>query len=260
MHPDFSDSKNKSLLSASPVFISISAGVFMIAVLATVYYTRSMSDEMVMPGGWRMSMMWMRMPGETWLSSATGFLLMWLAMMIAMMMPSALPVFLKTKQQWQLMCYTASGYFAVWLVAGSIIYFLGILINNAAMRSAFLSTIMPLISGVALVVAAVIQFTPWKMTRLMRCRTVTSCSIMPNTADGTGFTLGCKQGIACCTCCAALMSIQLILGIMNPLVMAAVAIVITAEKLVTKPKIVACLAGIAAFITGVIIILRWMIE
>jgi predicted metal-binding membrane protein len=53
---------------------------------------------MEMPGGWTISMMWMRMPGQTWAASATSFLLMWLAMMVAMMLPSALPTFLKTKR------------------------------------------------------------------------------------------------------------------------------------------------------------------
>ena len=49
-----------------------------------------MCCEMEMPGGWTMSMMWMRMPGQTWFASALSFLFMWLAMMVALMLPSAL--------------------------------------------------------------------------------------------------------------------------------------------------------------------------
>jgi hypothetical protein len=30
-----------------------------------------MCSEMAMPGGWTMSMMWMRMHGQTWIGSAT---------------------------------------------------------------------------------------------------------------------------------------------------------------------------------------------
>jgi predicted metal-binding membrane protein len=52
---------------------------------------------MEMPGGWTMSMMWMRMPGQTWFASALSFQSMWLAMMVTMMMPSALPMFLFVK-------------------------------------------------------------------------------------------------------------------------------------------------------------------
>ena len=79
-------------------FISASAVTFIVSVAATVYFSHSMCGEMEMPGGWTMSMMWMRMHGQTWIDSATAFLLMWLAMMVAMMLPSALPMFLITRR------------------------------------------------------------------------------------------------------------------------------------------------------------------
>ena len=41
-----------------------------------------------MPGGWTMSMAWMRMPGQTWPAAAAAFLGMWVVMMVAMMLPS----------------------------------------------------------------------------------------------------------------------------------------------------------------------------
>ena len=47
------------------------------------------------------------------------------------------------------------------------------------------------------------------------------------------------------------MTIQLVLGIMNPLVMIVVAIVIAAEKLLPRPAIVARLVGISAILGGV---------
>ena len=46
-----------------------------------------------------MTMMWMRMPGQTWIVSATSFLLMWLAMMVAMMLPSVFPMFVKIGEE-----------------------------------------------------------------------------------------------------------------------------------------------------------------
>jgi len=48
------------------------------------------------------------------------------------------------------------------------------------------------------------------------------------------------------------MTLQLALGIMNPLVMIVVAIVIAAEKLLPRPAIVARLVGISAIIAGVV--------
>ena len=47
------------------------------------------------------------------------------------------------------------------------------------------------------------------------------------------------------------MTIQLVLGIMNPLVMIVVAMVIAAEKLLPRPTLVARFVGISAIIAGV---------
>ena len=69
-------------------FIAVSVLAFVVGVSTTAYFCCSMSGGMGMPGGWTMSMMWMRMPGQSWTISTVMFLLMWLAMMVAMMMPS----------------------------------------------------------------------------------------------------------------------------------------------------------------------------
>jgi predicted metal-binding membrane protein len=49
-------------------------------------------DGMAMPGGWTMSMLWMRMPGQSWLDLALAFIGMWSVMMAVMMLPSLLPM------------------------------------------------------------------------------------------------------------------------------------------------------------------------
>src|SRR5712691_1569596 len=128
---------NEATLPAE--FIAVCVLAFVAGVSATVYFCHSMCCEMEMPGGWTMSMMWMRMPGQTWSASAIGFLLMWLAMMVAMMMPSALPMFLKTRRPWASLCYMMSGYFAIWLAAGVGIYALGVAFATVAMRSELFS-------------------------------------------------------------------------------------------------------------------------
>ena len=87
-----------------------------------------------MPGGWTLSMMWLRMPGQTWFASAANFQFMWLAMMVAMMLPSALPTFLNTKRAPASLCVMAAGYFAVWVAAGVGIYLLGVVFATAAIR------------------------------------------------------------------------------------------------------------------------------
>ncbi len=206
---------------------------------------------MEMPGGWTMSMMWMRMAGQTWAGSATSFLLMWLAMMVAMMLPSALPTFLRTRCRWPSLCHMASGYFSIWLAAGAGIYVLGVLFAAAAMHWDSFSRVVPMLSGAALIGAGVFQFTRWKMTGLLRCRSPFGC-ISSCPEQEAGFGLGCKQGMACCVCCTAPMTILTALGMMKPLVMIVVAIVIAAEKLLPRPAFVARLVGISAIIAGVV--------
>ena len=51
-----------------------------------------MAGGMPMPGGWTMGMMWMRMPGQGWTAAAAMFVVMWAAMMVAMMLPSTWPM------------------------------------------------------------------------------------------------------------------------------------------------------------------------
>src|SRR5216117_362941 len=96
-------------------FITVCGLAFVAGVSATIYFCRSMCCEMEMPGGWTMSMMWMRMPGKTWFGSAMSFALMWLAMMVAMMLPSVLPTFLKTRRAAVSLSVMAIAYFVVWL-------------------------------------------------------------------------------------------------------------------------------------------------
>ena len=231
-------------------FIAACALAFIGGVAATVYFCRSMGGGMDMPGGWTMTMMWMPMPGCGWGASAMMFLLMWLAMMVAMMMPSALPMFLRTKRSWASLGGMASGYFIVWLAAGVVLYPLGVELAMAAMRSEWFSHAVPWLLGATLIAAGAIQFTRWKLTHLLRCRSPLGCA-SPCPQAETGFRLGCKQGAACCLCCAAPMTVQLVLGIMNPLVMIVIALVIAAEKLLPWPATVARLVGLSAIIAGI---------
>src|ERR1700686_4764086 len=76
-------------------FLATSAILFVASAVATVYWCRSMSASMIMSGGWTMSMAWMRMSGQTWLGAAASFVGMWVVMMVAMMLPSLVPMLLR---------------------------------------------------------------------------------------------------------------------------------------------------------------------
>ena len=106
-------------------FFGVSALLFAASATVTIVWCASMSamGEMPMPGGWTMSMAWMRMPGQTWPGAAASFLGMWVAMMIAMMLPSLVPMLSRYRQAvgksgerrlGQLTALVGAGYFFVW--------------------------------------------------------------------------------------------------------------------------------------------------
>ena len=67
--------------------VGVSALLFAGSTTLTIVWCASMPamGGMSMPGGWTMSMAWMRMPGQTWPGAAVSFLGMWVVMMVAMM-------------------------------------------------------------------------------------------------------------------------------------------------------------------------------
>jgi predicted metal-binding membrane protein len=248
----------------APFFV-FSGIVFAVSAAATVYFSHSMSGGMEMPGGWTMSMMWMRMPGQTWMASAAMFMLMWLAMMVAMMLPSALPMLLNFRQSLSgkenrnfgaPVIFAALGYFLVWLVFGAAVYLGGVMFALAAMRLEWLSRMVPALSGVALMAAGAIQLTAWKMSGLRRCRT-SGCAELPS-GDmlKAGWCHGIKQGAVCFICCLTPMLALLALGAMNLTVMILIAATIATEKLVSKPELFVRIFGIAALIIGAIAIVK----
>jgi len=230
-----------------------------------MHFCRSMSGGMLMPGGWTMSMMWMPMPGCGWGASAAMFLLMWLAMMIAMMLPSALPMLLNLRRSSlgnenrnfeARALFAAAGYFLVWMMIGVIVYVLGVAFAIATMRLLWLSRLTPVLSGTALLIAGIIQFTPWKISALRRCRAPDCVTMFACGALKGSWRYGIKQGIACGICCAAPMLALLVLGAMNLALMAIIAMVITMEKLLPRPEETVRIFGAMALLVGMGILIQ----
>src|SRR3954452_8750420 len=113
--------------SSEDVFLGVSALLFVASAAGTVAWCGSMSamGEMPMPGGWTMSMAWMRMPGQTWPGAAATFVGMWVVMMVAMMLPSLVPMLwryrwavggIREARSGRPTAVVGRGYFAVWAV------------------------------------------------------------------------------------------------------------------------------------------------
>ena len=73
--------------------LGVSGLLFVASAATTIAWCGSMSAmDMAMPGGWTMSMAWMRMPDQTWSGAAASFVGMWSVMMVAMMLPALVPM------------------------------------------------------------------------------------------------------------------------------------------------------------------------
>jgi predicted metal-binding membrane protein len=124
------------------------------------------------------------------------------------------------------------------------------------MRMDWLSRLTPALSGTVLVIAGIIQFSPWKMSALQRCRAPDCGTPFMSSALNGSWRYGIKQGAACGICCAAPMLALLVLGVMNLTMMIIITLVITVEKLLPRPERTTRLFGVIALLTGLGIFVR----
>lgn len=259
-------------ISASPFDLrerwarAVASGAFVLAAAYTLYVALHMSGGMKMSGNWTMPMMWMLMPGQSLAGAAATFLLMWQAMMIAMMLPSSWPmlelyarVARHAEHERPLLdtLAVAASYFAVWGAFGCLAFVIGIEISNAAMASVQMSRWIPGSAGVALILAGVWQLTPLKLACLKHCRE--PLIFLGHTyRRGTwgAVRVGLHHGAFCAACCWSLMAMQLLLGVMNLAVMIAIAAIIAIEKLWRRGPMLARLVGVASIGAGVFLLLR----
>jgi predicted metal-binding membrane protein len=219
-----------------------------------------MDGGMAMPGGWTMSMAWMRMPGQTWVDATATFMGMWIVMMVAMMMPSLAPMLVRWRRAPSddvalggRTLVAAAGYFLVWTLVGACAYPVGVAIGAAAMRWEAVARAVPFATGVVLVLAGCFQQTAWKRTQLAACVHDVACgarSVPPSAwRDGVG------MGFACARCCMGWMAVLLVTGVMDVGSMAAVAAGITAERWSTRAD-VSRAAGLLVVALGIVAIVR----
>ncbi|MCA1585691.1 MAG: DUF2182 domain-containing protein [Acidobacteria bacterium] len=247
--------------------LGVSALLFAASATVTIVWSRSMAamGGMPMPGGWTMSMTWMRMPGQTWPGAAASFLGMWVVMMVAMMLPSLVPMLSRYRQavartsERRLGLLTALvgvGYFFVWTVFGMAAFPLGVALAEVEMRQPALARAVPIAVGVVVLIAGALQFTAWKGHHLACCRHIPEHGRTLPTDAGTAWRHGLRLGLHCSRCCAGLIAILLVIGVMDLRAMAVVAAAITVERLAPAGKRVARAIGAVIVGAGLILIAR----
>jgi predicted metal-binding membrane protein len=248
-------------------FFGISALLFAASTAATIVWCASMSamGEMPMPGGWTMSMAWMPMCGQTWPGAAASFLGMWVVMMVAMMLPSLVPMLWRYRQavgrtgetrRGRLTALVGAGYFFVWTVFGMIVLPLGVALTAVAMQQPTLARAVPIAVGMVVLIAGALQFTAWKARHLACCREAPGRGETLPADAGTAWRHGLRLGLHCSYGCGNLVAILLAIGVMDLRAMAIVTAAITAERFAPAGERVARATGTVVVGAGLLLIAR----
>ena len=210
-----------------------------------------------------MATVWMRMPGQSWPGAAAGFLGMWTAMMVAMMLPSFWPVLARCRRTaasaGTMRCaaqtmLVSGGYFLVWTLFGLASYPLGIALMAIDMRSPALAHAIPMAVGAVVLVAGALQFTAWKARQLACCRQLTDCNCALQADGKAAWRHGLRLGLRCCSCCSGLTATLFAVGLMDLRAMTGVTAAITFERLAPARVPAARFIGIAMLAAGLFLI------
>jgi predicted metal-binding membrane protein len=248
-------------------FFGVSALLFAASTGVMIVWCGCMSamDEMSMPGGWTMSMAWMRMPGQTWSDAAASFLGMWVLMMVAMMLPSLVPMLWRYRQAvvrvgetrlGRLTVLVGVGYFFVWTVFGMAAFPLGVALAAVEMQVPVVARAIPIVVGEVILIAGMLQFTAWKAHHLACCREEPGCGCTLPADAGTAWRHGLRLGFHCSCCCAGLIAILFVIGVMDLRAMSVVTAAITVERLAPAGERVAQAIGAVVVATGLFLIAR----
>jgi predicted metal-binding membrane protein len=216
---------------------------------------------------WQSVGMGMAMASPTMGLRAPLFLAIWVVMMVAMMFPTAAPMILTfhrvqagKRARGEAFVATwvfVAGYMLVWLLAGIVAYAGAAAAEAAAARLAIPDATAARIGGAVLVAAGIYQLTPLKDLCLAKCRTPVGF-IMTAWRDGTAGALrmGLAHGGYCLGCCWLLFVILFPLGIMNIAAMAAVTLLVFAEKSLPWSRLTVRAAAVALVAYGALVLIQ----
>lgn len=191
---------------------------------------------------------------------------MWVVMMAAMMLPSALP----TVALYAAMMRAhrgggtgahglvfAAGYAAVWAAFSLLATAAQWGLQAAALLSPATMAVSPWLGATLLVVAGAFQFTPLKMAALNACRSPQGF-LVSGWREGLrgAWAMGLRNGVSCLACCWALMALMFVGGVMNVLWMAALTLLVLVEKVLPGGALLGRVSGFGLLVWGIVL---WVI-
>lgn len=203
--------------------------------------------------------------GASGLAIAT-VLLGWALMVVAMMLPPALPM-LDTlrrlvahhRHSRLLVGLGAAGFVTVWTVAGTVLIVGDAALHAIAVRVAWLTAHPQVVAGAVLVGAGLYQFTPLKNACLRACRTPRGFAVAHwrgrrpawlEAATVTG-----AYALSCVGCCWALMAVSFAIGAAALPMMMVLTVLMAAERLAHGGHRLVRPIGVAAIALGTLAIL-----
>jgi predicted metal-binding membrane protein len=187
---------------------------------------------------------------------------MWVLMMVAMMLPSVAPTVLafaeinrRRREQQSPFVPTGvflAGYLAAWVGFSLVATIAQVALHASALLSPAMVARSPLFAGSLLIATGVFQWTPLKDACLSRCRSPLGF-LLGHWREGNrgAFRLGLLHGSYCVGCCALLMTLLFVNGVMNVGWMAALTAFILAEKLLPASPWTARVSGLVLCAWGV---------
>lgn len=203
--------------------------------------------------------------GPTMGMGAALWLAVWVAMMVAIMFPTAAPMILAFAQvhgrerargrpyvpTW----IFTSAYLLVWSLAGVVAYAGAIGAEWLASRSMWAMENAGRIGGLILIAAGLYQVSPLKHICLARCRSPLAF-ILGSWREGRGgaFRMGLEHGGYCLGCCWLLFVILFPLGMLNVAALAAITVLIFAEKTLRHGRLIGRLGAAALIGYGLLVV------
>jgi predicted metal-binding membrane protein len=183
---------------------------------------------------------------------------MWAVMMVAMMTPSAAPMVLAFSRMSRPGAGVTGafllGYLALWTGFSFLAAAAQALLERATLLSPMGASTSPVLSAVVLLAAGLYQFSPWKYACLSKCRAPLGFLMTEWREGWTGaLVMGLRHGLYCAGCCWLLMALLFVAGVMNLAWIAALTLIVLAEKVFGRW--VSNLVGAAAVVCSVWLLL-----
>lgn len=148
------------------------------------------------------------------------------------------------------------GYLTTWGLFSVLAAVTQLLLLRLTVLEPFLLRLTGPAAGGVLLVAGLWELSPIKEACLRRCRSPFA-ALLAEWDSGTvpAYRIGLRQGVACVSCCWALMALVFVVGVVSLGWMAALTMVVCAEKLLPRAHLLSRLLGVGLACAGIALLI-----